>query len=396
MPRSGGGGKDTMILLHTIRNYILYCGIEKDVYNALKKDAYVSNFKVWRVLHCLMTFVFAMLFLGSLSVDVMAKNKLFYLLMFVYSAAVTCLFLFVFRKDSLVAQLVIYLSISMLFLFGAMITQNQPDTPATTFIVMLLITPMFMIDKPYFIAIELGAASAVFLIWMRGVKSFDIWMIDEANVITYAFVGIFLHVIANSIRIKEFVLSREIRIQKDTDDLTGLMNKGAITREINDFLADETSSKGLMFLLDIDRFKSINDTYGHDVGDSVIREFGAVLRNIFTHGEIVGRFGGDEFIVFIKDTDDKLTAENAAHRIIDGAAEQIKLPDGERSISVSIGIATYQGVETNYSEIFKKVDVAMYRSKADRTSQFSFYREDAGDESADGNLSSGSPFPVSN
>lgn len=396
MPRSGGGGKDTMKLLHTIRNYILYCGIEKDVYNALKKDAYVSNFKVWRVLHCLMTFVFAMLFLGSLSVDVMAKNKLFYLLMFVYSAAVTCLFLFVFRKDSLVAQLVIYLSISMLFLFGAMITQNQPDTPATTFIVMLLITPMFMIDKPYFIAIELGAASAVFLIWMRGVKSFDIWMIDEANVITYAFVGIFLHVIANSIRIKEFVLSREIRIQKDTDDLTGLMNKGAITREINDFLADETSSKGLMFLLDIDRFKSINDTYGHDVGDSVIREFGAVLRNIFTHGEIVGRFGGDEFIVFIKDTDDKLTAENAAHRIIDGAAEQIKLPDGERSISVSIGIATYQGVETNYSEIFKKVDVAMYRSKADRTSQFSFYREDAGDESADGNLSSGSPFPVSN
>ena len=218
MPRSGGGGKDTMKLLHTIRNYILYCGIVKDVYNALKKDAYVSNFKVWRVLHCLMTFVFAMLFLGSLSVDIMAKNKLFYLLMFVYSAAVTCLFLFVFRKDSLVAQLVIYLSISMLFLFGAMITQNQPDTPATTFIVMLLITPMFMIDKPYFIAIELGAASAVFLIWMRGVKSFDIWMIDEANVITYDFVGIFLHVIANSIRIKEFVLSREIRIQKDTDD----------------------------------------------------------------------------------------------------------------------------------------------------------------------------------
>ena len=391
MPRSGGG-KDTMKLLHTIRNYILYCGIEKDVYNAIKKDAYVSNFKVWRVLHCLMTFVFAMLFLGSLSVDIMAKNKLFYLLMFVYSAAVTCLFLFVFRKDSLVAQLVIYLSISMLFLFGAMITQNQPDTPATTFIVMLLITPMFMIDKPYFIAIELGAASAVFLIWMRGVKPLNIWQVDEANVITYAFVGIFLHVIANSIRIKEFVLSREIRIQKDTDDLTGLMNKGAVTREINDFLADESKTKGLMFLLDIDRFKSINDTYGHDVGDRVIREFGAVLRDIFTHGEIVGRFGGDEFIVFIKDTDDTLTAENAAHRIIDDAAERIRLPNREWRFRVSIGIAAYHGAETNYSEVFKKADIAMYRAKADRSAQFSFYREDAGGESAD----IGKPSPVSN
>ena len=363
-----------MKVLHTVRNYIFYCGIEKDAYSTLKKDAYVSNFKVWRVLHCLMAFVFAMLFLGSLSVDIMAKNKLSYLLMFVYSAVVTCLFLFVFRKDSLYAQLVIYLSISMLFLFGAMITQNQPDTPATTFIVMLLITPMFMIDKPYFIAIELGAASAVFLIWMRGVKPYDVWRVDTANVITYAFVGIFLHMIANSIRIKEFVLSRELRIQKDTDDLTGLMNKGAVTREINDFLADGSRDKGLMFLLDIDRFKSINDTYGHDVGDRVIREFGAILREIFTNDEIVGRFGGDEFIVFIKDTDDALTAENVARRIIDDAAERIRLPDSAWSFSVSVGIAAYHGAETNYSEIFKKADIAMYRAKADRTAQFSFYR----------------------
>ena len=372
-------GKVAMKMLYTLRNYILYCGIEKDAYNPVKKDAYVSNFMVWRILHGLMTFVFALLFVGSLSVDIMAKNKLFYLAMLVYSIVVTCLFLFVLKKDSLVAQLIIYLSISMLFLFGAMITQNRPDAPATTFIVMLLITPMFMIDKPYFIAIELGVASAIFLVWMHGVKPYDIWKMDAANVISYAFVGIFLHVIANSIRIKEFVLTREIRIQKDTDELTGLMNKSAVTREINNFLADKSRNKGLMFLLDIDRFKSINDTYGHDVGDSVIRQFGALLRDAFTHGEIIGRFGGDEFILFIKDTDNARIAEEAAHRIIDGAAERIKLPNGERSVSVSVGIAAYHGAETNYSEIFKKADIAMYRAKADRTTQLSFYLEDMGD-----------------
>lgn len=372
-----------MKMLYAIRNYILYCGIEKDAYNAVKKDAYVSNFMVWRILHGLMTFVFALLFAGSLSVDILAKNKLFYLAMLAYSIVVTCLFLFVLKKDSLVAQLIIYLSISMLFLFGAMITQNQPDAPATTFIVMLLITPMFMIDKPYFIAIELGVASAIFLIWMHGVKPYDIWKMDAVNVISYAFVGIFLHVIANSIRIKEFVLTREIRIQKDTDELTGLMNKSAVTREINNFLADKSRNKGLMFLLDIDRFKSINDTYGHDVGDSVIRQFGAFLRDAFTHGEIIGRFGGDEFILFIKDTDNALIAEEAAHRIIDGAAERIKLPNAECGVGVSVGIAAYHGMETNYSEIFKKADIAMYRAKADRTTQFSFYREDTGDEPAE-------------
>ena len=370
-------GYNIVKALHVIRNYILYCGIEKDAYNAIKKDAYVSNFKVWRVLHCLMTFVFALLFVGSLSVDIMEKNKWFYLLMFIYEAVVTCLFLFILRKDSLVAQLIIYCSISMLFLFGAMITQNQPDTPATTFIVMLLITPMFMIDKPYFIAIELGSASAVFLIWMHGVKLYDIWRVDAVNVITYTFVGFFLHMIANSVRIKEFVLSREIRIQKDTDDLTGLMNKGAVTREINDFLADESKNKGLMFLLDIDRFKSINDTYGHDVGDNVIRDFGAILHDMFTQGEIVGRFGGDEFIVFIKDTDDVTTAENTARRIITDAAEKIQLPNSKWDFSVSVGIAAYHGAEKNYSEIFKKADIAMYKAKAKRVAQFSFYRENS-------------------
>ena len=71
-------GKVAMKMLYTLRNYILYCGIEKDAYNAVKKDAYVSNFMVWRILHGLMTFVFALLFVGSLSVDIMAKNKLFY------------------------------------------------------------------------------------------------------------------------------------------------------------------------------------------------------------------------------------------------------------------------------------------------------------------------------
>ena len=358
-----------MNVFKTIRNYLCYCGIEKDEYNALKKDAYISNFRVWRVLHFLMAAVFGTLFAGSLFSHLMKTNQVFYLGGLIYSVAAVFLF-FRLREDSLAAQFLIYLSISVLFLFACSITQNKPDTPSTTFFVFLLITSMFMIDKPYFMAIELIAASAVFLVWMRSVKTYEIWRYDLINVIVYTVIGIFLNVIANSIRIKEFVLTRRINIQKDTDELTGLKNKGALTREINLFLTEGSSEQGTMLLLDIDHFKSINDTYGHDVGDQVISRMGHFLADYFSGDEIVGRFGGDEFIVFIRNMADPDAVCRIANGLIRDASEKIVLPEEERGISVSVGAALYHGQENNYSDIFKKADTALYRAKADRNTRY--------------------------
>ena len=361
-----------MKALRSIRNYFFYCGIEKDEYNAVKKDAYISNFKVWRLLQIFMVIGFGVLFANSFFSDLLRGNRLFYIYMFLYSVASTCLF-FLLKKDSIVVQFLIYLSISMLFLFACFISQNKPELPATAFIVFLLITPMFMIDKPYFMALELCVASAIFLIWMHQVKPFEVWQYDAANAITFTIVGIFLHIIANSLRIREFVLTREINLQKDVDGMTGLKNKDALTREINAYLAGGSGGRGLMFILDVDRFKSINDTYGHDVGDSVIRQLGAYLGSSFTGNEIVGRFGGDEFIVFVKGTNSPDRARSTALDLIAGVSEHVSLPEEGRRISVSIGVAIYNGVETNYSDIFKKADLAMYRAKNDPVNRFCIF-----------------------
>lgn len=363
-----------MNVLKTIRNYYFYCGIEKDEYDALKKDAYISNFKVWKILHILMAAVFCLLLLFSLSSSIMEGNRLFYLIAFLYSAAAVLLF-HILKQDSIAAQLIIYLSMSMLFLFGCLISLNSPQFTATTFIVMLLITPMFMIDRPVHMTVELVVASAVFLIWTRHVKPYDVWQIDCGNVVTYSVVGIFLNVIANSIRLKEFVLTRQISIQKDTDDMTGLRNKGALTREINAFLAEGTTGKGLMFILDVDRFKSINDVYGHVVGDSVITQIGRYLGGRFTQGEVAGRFGGDEFIVFIQDTDETENACKIAEEMVESVARTVTLPDAGEKVSVSVGVAVYRGQEKNYSEILNKADLALYAAKADPIKRYSVYEQ---------------------
>ena len=361
-----------MRFLRTARNYFFYSGIEKDEYNAVKKDAYISNYKIWRLLHVLMVAAFAFLYLSSLVNDLLESNKLFYLIALGYSVVASVLF-FIMKKDSLIAQLLIYLSISLLFVFAALITQNKPEIPATTFIALLLIAPMFMIDKPFFMTFELAAASTVFLIWMYNVKPYEIWEMDLINVVIFTIVGIILNIIANSIRIKEFVLTRKIAIQKDTDELTGLKNKGALTREIKAVLDNKSINKGILFVMDVDHFKQINDTYGHDVGDNVIVQLGNVIGKKLVDNEITGRFGGDEFVVFVKDTDDPAVARNIAEAIIDGASENVRIPSSDQTVSVSIGIAIYKGLEKTYTELFKKADTALYRSKADTVNKYNFY-----------------------
>lgn len=361
--------------LRTIKNYICYCGIEKDEFKAVKKDAYVSNFQIWRILHIVMDVAFTILFIFSLFNELAKDNTYFYLGAMIYSGIAT-IFFFVLKKTSIVGQLLIYLSISVLFLFGCFITQNKPNTPAITFIAFLLITPLFMIDKPFFMSLELIVASTVFLIWMYYVKDIETWKVDFMDTIIFTIVAILIHIIVNSIRIKEFVLIRRINMQKDTDELTGLTNKAALTKEINDFFKNNPNGKGLLFVLDVDYFKSINDSYGHDVGDEVLRELGGYLRQKFMNNEIVGRFGGDEFIIFFRNTDDTVLAEQRANEIIKETIDLVKLPSDEVKFGVSIGAAIYQGKEKNYSELFKKADIALYKTKASRKIHYIMYEDD--------------------
>ena len=361
-----------MKLFRTIRNYFCYCGIEKEEYKAVKKSAYVSNFEVWRVLHILMDIAFLGLFVYSLFNPLFESNKWFYLGVLGYSVIATVLF-FVMRKDSIAAQLLIYLSISILFLFAAFITQNKPNVPALAFVAFLLISPLFMIDKPYWMSLELIIASSIFCVWMYFVKPYEIWQMDLINTIIYTIIGIFIHIIVNSFRIKEFVYIRQINLQKDIDDLTGLKNKAALTRAINSFVKSADDNKGIFIVLDIDYFKKFNDTYGHDMGDSILHQLGSYFKEKFVKDEIVGRFGGDEFIIFIKNAYETDYAKELAMEIVNETSERIKLPNENEKFSISMGIAIYRGQEKNYSEVFKKADMALYNTKANRKIKYSIY-----------------------
>ena len=155
------------------------------------------------------------------------------------------------------------------------------------------------------------------------------------------------------------------------DGLTGLLNRQAYYAETSKSRKDITA----IVSLDMNGLKKVNDTYGHDVGDSVLKELGNYLYNKFTNEEIVGRFGGDEFVIFLKNEDNADIALKIAQEIVNESSEQVTLPSDEVKFSVNIGMAIYHGEEKNYSELFKKADIALYKTKADRKIKYNLYQD---------------------
>jgi diguanylate cyclase (GGDEF)-like protein len=120
-----------------------------------------------------------------------------------------------------------------------------------------------------------------------------------------------------------------------------------------------------ILLIDVDRFKSINDRYGHLIGDQVLRYVGASLTSLVrTREDVAGRYGGDEFVVFLKYAE-VFTAEQVAERLLASVAEHPAVLLGQEPVPVrlSIGIATFPQDGAEVRDVFHAADQAMYVAK---------------------------------
>jgi diguanylate cyclase (GGDEF)-like protein len=150
-----------------------------------------------------------------------------------------------------------------------------------------------------------------------------------------------------------------------TDGLTGLLNKRAMTDEAERKVAAAARfGRALSVLVvDIDHFKKVNDTYGHDIGDTVIRGVGDVLRRHKRNTDVVARFGGEEFVALCEQTDPK-GAMLLAERIREELAKIVfHSPTGTLAVTCSIGIATFPDAGQSWETLFKSADEALYVSK---------------------------------
>lgn len=160
------------------------------------------------------------------------------------------------------------------------------------------------------------------------------------------------------------------------DSLTGLWNRKYTEEHVNEYLADETV-KGALFILDMDNFKEVNDTYGHIRGDVVLTEFANILKGSTRDNDIVCRIGGDEFIVFFKGNFDEEKAAAKSDEIISKVENVISpmLNNGENKIkiSVSIGITFAPKDGKDFMTLYNNADKSMYFVKQNGKCGYYFY-----------------------
>lgn len=172
------------------------------------------------------------------------------------------------------------------------------------------------------------------------------------------------------------ILSREVEerarlqdalmLQATTDPLTGLNNRRQYERLFSQELAraERKNQELALCIIDLDHFKKVNDTWGHSAGDTVLKTVADLCRDNFRNIDIIGRLGGEEFVVLLPDTDLR-TAEHIANRFIKALADTPILI-GERSIQLTAtaGVVARLPDETSLESLVQRADAAMYRGKA--------------------------------
>jgi len=159
------------------------------------------------------------------------------------------------------------------------------------------------------------------------------------------------------------------------DSLTGLPNRALLFDRLNQAIARanrENTTLGVLFI-DLDRFKSINDTLGHDAGDQLLIELTRRLRRHIRSCDTLGRLGGDEFLVVVANLGDKLHASYVAQNMIDAIQSSFNIKGSELHVTTSIGIALFPDDGSDAETLVKYADLAMYASKDSGRNAFNFF-----------------------
>ena len=169
---------------------------------------------------------------------------------------------------------------------------------------------------------------------------------------------------------------RDLRRVAQTDPMTGLFNKAHVHEMLKSVCA---SQSGTLMMVDLDSFKPVNDIYGHAMGDRVLIRFADILRSAFRSGDIIGRVGGDEFIVFCQDIrEENVIREKTAliNRLLVESAIEFMGESMSIPIGVSVGAVTAPDEGTDFHKLSEKADQALYRVKKNGKHDCAFFHSE--------------------
>ena len=173
-----------------------------------------------------------------------------------------------------------------------------------------------------------------------------------------------------------------IRYLARHDALTGLPNRASFTGRLDRALTSARRHANMLAVicLDLDRFKEVNDLFGHAVGDELLARVGALLGECITGDQVAARLGGDEFAILLPDIDSPLQAGQVAARIIEALENTIRETQGGAAAAASIGIAVFPDNGSDSTQLMNNADTALYRAKSDARGTYRFFENAMGVE----------------
>lgn len=337
-------------------------------YISAKENICATNRNSLLALSLLCTVIFLVLFISSVCIDgfVLETNLYVFLGMTVFSVLIFVATYFSKTKSLFITLSLVYVFLTVIFIYSIYVgVHKQSKNYAVSFFVLQFAAPVFFLDRSRRMCAFTFFVTMIFCGLSLTIKDPKNFSMDLVNACCFFVLSLCSSIYLSKLKIKQFNLLQLIKVERDTDGLTGLLNKSALTREIS--LALARTGKGILMILDCDNFKGINDNFGHDVGDYVLEKISEHVKKIFRDADISGRFGGDEFIIFLPGTDDGELGRARAQYLLDLMNRTIFLPEQTSSISKSaegsIGIAVGSGPNVTFGTLFKCADNALYEAK---------------------------------
>lgn len=238
-----------------------------------------------------------------------------------------------------------------------------PNEPCALVSLSIMFIPSLFIFPPRLLTAYLLAGEAAFALltfWYKGAPyaAFDISTSFVALVL--AFILFFQ---TFQLRLRDYHARARYQRLSTLDALTGILNKNACEECCRNYLSTRMPNNGCaMFLIDLDDFKNVNDTLGHRAGDELLEAVGSALVNCFRSNDIVGRVGGDEFLVLLKNLSQTDYLPFNAKRI-QKAIELASQSHLKLRVTCSIGVAVSSTTPATFDDLFLRADAAMYEAK---------------------------------
>ena len=272
------------------------------------------------------------------------------------------------RKPALSTEIAGLLIITLLSFIETVVF---PDRHVFAVFLFIIAIPLLILDKPWKLCVFILLGSFILVCFDAAHSVPETF---RENTVHLSMVIIVALVLSVSIVRRRVICASNIEKtleRAERDALTGIYNRGGGTFLIRSYVGQQYS--GTFLIIDVDDFKTVNDRYGHQMGDEVLEQVAGVLRNSFQKSDIVMRMGGDEFMVYAIGMVDYHTVEARLDKVIQ-EMHRIMLDEKKGiHITVSIGCAVNDGSYTEYDALYEEADRCLYRVKENGKDSYFVY-----------------------